>query len=119
MRAMAIALIVVLTATVAHAQEIATWRKVAEAIPLGSRVKIQTLDGKTITGTLMRADDTSVLVKKSTRRPEPAVLVPYDRLSNLERKHEGGMSVAKAVAIGLATGAGVVVSMLVIALSLD
>ena len=119
MRAMALALIFVLTATVAHAQEITTWRRVAEAIPLGSRVKVQTLDGKTIKGTLMRADDTAVMVKKNTRRPEPAVLVPYDRLSNLERQHEGGMSVAKAVAIGLATGAGVIVSMFVIALSLD
>jgi len=119
MRTVAMALIFVLTASVAHAQELATWRRVAEAIPLGSKVRIQTVDGKTIKGTLMRADDTSVMVKRSTRRPEPAVEVRYDVLSNLERQSEGGMGLGKAVAIGLATGAGVILSMFVIALSLD
>jgi hypothetical protein len=119
MRAIAITLILVLAASVAHAQEAATWRKVAETIPLGSKITLQTLDGKTIKGTLMRADETSVMVKKSTRRPEPAVVVPYDTLSNLERQRQGGIGVGKAIAIGLATGAGVILSMFVIALSLD
>ena len=59
------------------------------------------------------------MVKKSTRRPEPAVVVPYDALSNLERQHQAGIGVGKAIAIGLATGAGVILSMVVIALSLD
>ena len=47
-----------LTAGHAFAQEAQQWRKVADAIPLGSKVKIQTLEGKRVSGTLMRVDDT-------------------------------------------------------------
>ena len=95
------------------------WQKVAAAIPLGSKVKVRTIEGKTVKGTLMRVDDTSVMVKKNTRRPEPAVVVPLDVVSDLERDHGGGFNWGKALAIGAATGAGVILTMFAIALQLD
>jgi len=120
MRSIAIVLITSLLAlgTHAFAQEVTDFRKVAEAIPLGSKVKIHTLDGKRLSGTLMRVDDSSVMVKKSTRMPEAAVSVTFDRMSTIERDH-GGVSWGKAIGIGVAAGAGAILTMFVIALQLD
>lgn len=100
--------------------EATAWQDVAAAIPLGSRVKAQTVNGDRISGTLMRAGDGAVLVKKNTRLPEPAVSIAFADLSRLERDHgNGGMNFAKAVGIAVATGAGVVLTMFVIAMQLD
>jgi hypothetical protein len=121
MRTTAIALLIslfTLSASNAFAQEAASWRKVAEAIPLGSKVKIQTFEGKRISGTLMRVEDTGVTIKKHTRMPEAGVVVTYDAIANLERDH-GGMNWAKALGIGAAAGAGAILTIFVIALQLD
>ncbi len=104
----------------AQTQEAAAWRQVAEAIPLGSKVKIQTHQGKRINGTLMRADATSVMLKRNTRRPEPAIIIPYDEIAKLERDHGGGgINVAKAIAVGAGVGAGVIMTMILFAMQLD
>ena len=114
-----IALVIItaqLLATTAFAQEADAWRKVAETIPLGTRVKVQTFEGKRVTGTLMRVDATEVLIKKNTRRPEPAVAILFDDISKIERAKEGnGSGVGKAIAIGLAAGGTVILSMFLIA----
>ena len=80
--------------------------KVAEAIPLGSKVKIQTLENKRISGTLMRVDRTTVTVKRNTRRPEPARTIAFGEIAKMERDNGGGVNIGKAIAIGAATGAG-------------
>jgi len=124
MRSTAIALIVALiTLTASHAfaqaQEAQQWRKVADAIPLGSKVKVHTLEGKRVSGTLMRVDDTGVAVKKNTRIPEAAVIVTYDAIGNIERDHGGGMNLGKAIGFGLAAGASAIATIFVIALQWD
>lgn len=104
----------------ARQSEATAWRQVAEAIPLGSRVRLQTLDGKRISGTLMRVDGDAVMVKRNTRRPEPAVMVAYDTMSKLEREQPGnGVNIGKAIAISVATGAGIVLSLMLFALQFD
>jgi len=103
----------------AFAQEAAAWRQVAEAFPLGSTIKLQTAAGKRMTGTLMRVDDTGVLVKKNTRLPEPAATVAYTDIARLERDTGNGVNIAKAIAIGLASGTGVVVGLILFAMQLD
>ena len=78
------------------------------------------MNGHRISGTLMRAGDGAVLVKKHTRLPEPAVSIAFADLSRLERdRGNGGMNVAEALGIAVATGAGVVLTMFVIAMQLD
>lgn len=121
MRSMAIVIISsLLLSTSAFAQEADAWRKVAEVIPLGSRVKIQTYEGQRISGTLMRVDGKEILVKKNTRRPEPAVSILFDDISRLEREQKGdGPNVAKAIGIGLATGASVILSLFLIAAAMQ
>ena len=124
MRAIATVLILSMlsiSASEAFAQqsEASSWRQVAEAIPLGSKVKVQLVDGKRVNGTLMRVDGTAVLVKRNTRRPEPAVAIAFDEMSRLERDHGNGTNVGKAIAIGLASGAGVILGLFVLALQFD
>ena len=100
-------------------EEVATWRRVAEAIPLGTKVKVQTIEGKRVSGTLMRVDSTSVMVKRSTRLPEPAVVVPFDVVSNIEKDTGSNVNIAKAILIGAGVGAGVLLTMFAIAMQLD
>jgi hypothetical protein len=121
MRAIAIVLISsLLTSTGALAQEADAWRTVANAIPLGAKVKVQTVDGKRLSGTLMRVDDKAILLKRNTRRPEPAMTIAFDDVSRLEREQNGsGFHIGKAIAVGLAAGTGVILSMFLIALQLD
>lgn len=123
MQIIAIAVIVSLFTLVsgnAYAQpEAETWRRVAEAIPLGSKVKVRTLEGKRVSGTLMRVDAAALMVKKNTRIPEPAVIVPFTDVSTLEKDNGSNVNVAKAILIGAGVGAGVLLTMFAIALQLD
>ena len=123
MRATAIVLIASLltfSASPAFAQdEAGAWRRVAEAIPVGSKVKVQTYEGKRVNGVLMRADSTEVLVKRNTRHPEPAVAVPYQDVARIEREKDGGMNVGKAIGIGLAAGGAAMLTLILFALQLD
>ena len=100
-------------------QESIAWRKVADAIPLGTIVKVQTIDGKRLKGTLMRVDDQSIAIKKNARIPEAAMIVQYDFIANLEREHNTGMGWGKAIGIGLAAGTSAILTILVIAMQLD
>lgn len=125
MRITALALIVSLFAlgiSSVHAQqdEAAAWRQVAETIPLGTKVKVQMGDGNRVSGTLMRVDGDAVMLKRNTRRPEPAFIVPFTAMAKLERdKPGGGMHIARAIGVGLAAGAGVFFSLVLIALQMD
>lgn len=112
-------LTVVLLAQSAFAQEAVTWSEVAAAIPLGSRVRVNVLDGPRVTGTLMRVDANGVLIKKNTRRPEPAITISFDQMSKLERVKEGGFSIGKAIAVGAGAGAGAMLTLILFALQID
>jgi hypothetical protein len=122
MRITSLALIISLfslTAANAFAQDTVEWRKVAEAVPLGTKVKVQTLEGKRVSGTLVRVDDRSLQVKRSSRLPEAATVITFDRISNIEKDNGGGTTWAKALGIGLGVGAGAIITIFVIALQLD
>ena len=106
-------------ATQTQQNEAETWRKVAEAIPLGSKVKIQTLENKRISGTLMRVDSTTVMLKRNTRRPEAATAVNFADIAKMERDHGSGVNIGKAIAIGAATGAAAMITLILFAMQLD
>ena len=111
--------LVTLTAPSAFAQEANDWRQVAAAVPLGSKIKVQTVDGRRISGTLMRVDSTELLVKRDTRYPEPAIKVAFADVARVERHKEGGFNVGKAIAIGVASGAGAMLTLILFAMQLD
>lgn len=114
-----IASVLTLAAGNTFAQERDDWRKVAEAIPLGSRVKVQTTEGRRLGGTLMRVDDQAISIKRNVRIPEAATIVPYESIGDLQREHGGGMGWGKAIGIGLAAGTSAIVTIFLIALQLD
>ena len=106
----------VLAQDVSPAIEAAALRAVAASIPLGTRVRVQTSDGRRYAATLLAAEADGVVLKRATRVPEPALLVPFDRIASLERDPaRGGMSVGKAIGLGLAAGAGAVLSLIAFA----
>ena len=94
-------------------------REMAAAIPLGSRVKAQTNEGKRFTGTLMSVTAEAVIIKKRTRLPEPAVTIPFAELAGLERQVNEGMSIAKVLGVGLAAGAGAILTLFAFVAMID
>jgi len=103
----------------APAVETAAFQQLASGIPIGSRIKVRTADGRRLTATLMAADAQRIIVKRRSRVPEPAVSIAYADLSELRRDEGGGMSVGKAVGIGLAAGVGAILTLLAIALAVS
>ena len=101
------------------AEETKAAQHMAAAIPLGSRVKVQSRSGRRMTATLMAVTDEAIVVKRDARVPEPAVTIRFEELARLERSERGGFSVAKAIGVGLAAGAGAILTMFAIAMSLD
>ena len=99
--------------------EAAAFRQLAAAIPPGTRVKVRMKDGRRMTATLMEADEHRIVVKRDARVPEPAVGIAFTELSRLERDQKGGFSVGKALGIGLAAGAGAILTMFAIAMTID
>ena len=99
--------------------EAAAFKEMAAAIPLGSRIKLQTKAGRRLTATLMSVSDEAVIVQRASRTPEPPVTVPYGEIARLQRDDRNGFSVAKAIGIGLASGAGAILMMFAIAMSID
>jgi hypothetical protein len=101
------------------AMEAAAFKQMAAAIPVGSRVKLQTMAGRRMTATLIAVDDDGVIVKRASRLPEPAMTIPFSELARLERDQKGGFSLGKAIGVGLAAGAGAILTLFFIALSID
>ena len=99
--------------------EAAAFKKLASAIPPGTRVKIRTKDGRRMTATLMAAEEHRIVVKRDARVPEPAVGIGFAELARLERAQKGGFSVGKALGIGLAAGAGAILTLFAIAVTID
>src|SRR4051812_3644491 len=91
--------------TAVNAQSSDYWSKYAAKLPIGSTVRVRTADGRRLTAVLAIVDDTGITVAPKTRRPEAPRHIPFDQLTQLELSMQGG-SMAKAAAIGVATGVG-------------
>lgn len=105
-------------APVDAASEAAALRALIAAVPLGSKVHVQTA-ARRLSGTLMQVTNETLVIKRSTRVPEPAVAVPIADVVRLERASpNGGMSLAKAIGVGVGAGAGAILAMIAIALAI-
>ena len=93
------------------------WRGVAQRIDVGTRVKIRLLDGQRVNATLISAASDEIVVQPRTRVPVGLQRVPYAAIQSLEREESRGIGAGKAVALGVATGAGAFLGLLLIALS--
>jgi hypothetical protein len=78
-------------------------------LPIGGRVRVALVDGHKITGTLMKADATGIVVQPKTRIPEPPLSLAADRVAAVELE-TSNTNVGKTVAIGVVSGAGGVIA---------
>src|SRR4051812_32239575 len=53
-------------------------------LPIGGRVRVALADGHHISGTLMKADASGIVVQPRTRIPEPPIEVAADRITAVE-----------------------------------
>ncbi len=77
-----------------------------QQLPIGTPVRIERARGKTLRGTLIKATPHSVVIQPRTRIPEPPVEVPLGEVLSLVPDPERGASLGRAIAAGVAAGAG-------------
>jgi hypothetical protein len=81
------------------------WRRMAERIEPGSRVKIRIRGGDRMTATLVQAGEHELLLQRSARTPVVIQRVPYDAIVSLEKDPGGGVGIGKSILIGVSGGA--------------
>ena len=96
---------------VCAAQDEELWKARAGQIPIGATVKLRTNDGQRMRAVLMAVDESGILVKPTTRVPEPSRRVPFDRLDGLDR-FEDHVSFPKYIGIGAAIAGSVFLTLL-------
>ena len=116
------------TFSIAHAQaraierapdprDIADRRKYVEHLPVGTTVRIDLADGSRLTGTLMGVEHDVVIVEPRTRLPGAYRRIPLQTIVSLTTE-SAGITVGKAMAIGVGAGAASFVAFFVIAMYL-
>jgi hypothetical protein len=99
-----------------EAERVAAMSQYVERLPVGGRVRVQTVDGVRWSATLLSADPQRVVLQPRGRLTEPARAIPIASLQLIEPEgHSGNNQLLKAVAVGVATGAATFVTMLLIA----
>lgn len=74
-------------------------------LPAGSKVKVERTTGEPVKGILIRASDTSVVIQRHTRVPEPAVEIPLDQVTRVSLD-TAGSGHGKTIGLGIAAGVG-------------
>jgi hypothetical protein len=96
------------------------WRTFAQQIDVGSEMNVRLQDGTRFRATLVGVRDDAVLLQPKTRVTVPVQAVPYADIASLERRKAGGAGAAKAAAIGVASGVGSFLAiMLIMVAALD
>jgi hypothetical protein len=82
----------------------------AQELPIGQPVRVVLSTGRTLRGTLMRADSQSLVIQENTRWPEPPVTVSLDTVALVDPAPRSNLG--KAIFVGVATGAAAAVGVL-------
>jgi hypothetical protein len=92
------------------------WRAFVQTVDVGTELSVRLDNGQRFRATFVGSREDAVLLQPKTRVPVPVQPVPYDAIVSLEERR-GGTSAAKAAAIGVATGAGTFLAILLILLA--
>jgi hypothetical protein len=84
-------------------------------LPIGSIVRVKLKEGKGVKGTLMVIEPDAIVVKPKTRIARPERRLPLSDIDFVELQERNGASIAKSVAIGVATGAGAFLGLMLLA----
>ena len=93
------------------------WREFAAKMEVGSELVVRLQNGQRFHASLVGVREDAVLLQPKTRVAVPVQPVPYEAILSLERAREGGMSAGKAAAIGVASGAGTFLAIMLILLA--
>jgi hypothetical protein len=88
------------------------WREFAAQVDVGTELTVRLRDGQRFRATLIAVRDDGVLLQPRTRVPVPVQPVRYEEIATLERRESRGIGGGKAAAIGVASGAGAFVAIL-------
>lgn len=113
-------IVAVLIPTLAAAQAVPpdVWRDVATRAGAGAEVLVRLTDGEEFRATLVRVDDTGVMLQPKTRVPVPVQAVPWNSIASIGLPRKGGIGTGKAIAIGVGAGAAAFWGMVGIALAI-
>jgi hypothetical protein len=75
-----------------------------QKLPAGSRIRLETVQGRTLRGTLMKVTEGEVVVQRNTRVPIPPEAIAMSEVVRVTL--EGQSSGGKLMAVGAAIGAG-------------
>jgi hypothetical protein len=89
-----------------------TLRAYVGRLPIGSLVKVTPTQGRSFKAILMVVDDEAIVVKPKTRVPRPERRLALTELEFVEPVERN--NTAKSVGIGLATGIGTFLAMILI-----
>lgn len=130
-RLIAVTLIITLTSTLTTARLAAATadtvnqnasadllRSYVEKLPIGSIVKVKMKEGKGVKGTLMVIEPDAIVVKPKTRINRPERRLPLTEIEFVEVQERNGANIAKSVAIGIATGAGAFLGLMLVAFAI-
>lgn len=92
-------------------------RSYVSKLPIGSTVKVKMKEGKAVKGTLMVIEPDAIVVKPKTRVARPERRLPLTEIEFVELQERNGAGIAKAVGIGLATGAGAFLGLMLLAIA--
>jgi len=81
-------------------------------LPVGARVRVDLAEGHRVKGTLMKADESGIVIRRHTRLPEPPLEIALNRIAAVEL--DTGSSIGRNVAIGAASAAGGVLAVFAI-----
>lgn len=87
-----------------------TMGEYVQKLPAGSKVRLETVQGRTVRGTLMQATDDQVLVQRNTRLPVAAEKIAMTDIVRVTL--ESPSTNTKLIAIGAAIGAGAAVGVI-------
>lgn len=90
---------------------IEAWQSFVSKLPPGARLTLTLKNGRHVRGTLLQSTADTLVVAPRTRIPEPVQTVRYTDLAALDLEREG-TSVARAVGIGVASGVGAFLTIL-------
>jgi hypothetical protein len=84
-------------------------------LPIGAIVKVKLKEGKGVKGTLMVIEPDAIVVKPKTRIARPERRLPLAEIEFVELQERNGTNMVKAVGIGIATGAGAFLGLMLLA----
>ena len=86
-----------------------------QRLPAGTSIRIQRVSGGSLRGTLMKANEQTLVIQPRTRVPEPPVEIAFKDLISVVPEAQGGNNnIGKAIGIGIAAGAGAVLGIFLI-----